>query len=99
MVGRWLKEVSEYEDRDCPICGGSSTSEQVPQNDMFRHECPHCGRFEVAGLTSDTLPGRIMQNPALRIGLPLHIQEANERGETPELDAFFIDEAFTRGTG
>ncbi len=85
-------------DRNCPICGGRSAWERIAQKDIYRHECHHCGRFVVTGLTSDTLPGLITQNPALGIGLPLHIQEANERGETPELDAFFIDEVLTRGT-
>ncbi len=84
-------------DRNCPICGGESAWEQIPKKDEFTHECSECGRFKVSGLKSTTLPAQLKANPALREGLPLLLKAANARGETPELDDVFIDEAHTRG--
>jgi len=82
-------------DRNCPICGGSATWEQVPGKDEFVCTCPDCGQFQITGLKSQVLPVEIAQNVGLKAKLQKYIRSANLRSETPLLDAHAIDEALS----
>lgn len=80
-------------DRDCPICSGRSSHEQVPQKDEFTHNCSRCGRFHITGLKSQTLPAEIGRDPSLMAKLQRYIAQRNSAGEVPKLDTIAIDEA------